>query len=147
MNSEDAALKETPHIGLGPVVVPSGRIQKKFKWEGELQIESDKGVQRLCNVTLNEASEPRPFGLQLKICLAGTQSLHLRKLHDVSDIYLILPACAAVTQFCKLTSSDEEDTRPFTVLEKHMKRRRLVSSSFKIPTNGPPNNKTSLLTL
>ncbi|THH32342.1 hypothetical protein EUX98_g1848 [Antrodiella citrinella] len=122
---EESAPKETPRGALGPPIVPVARIQKKFKWEGELHVESDADSSRhLCNITLNEASDPRPLGLQLKICLMETQSLRCKRLHDVSDIYLVLRACAAVTQFCKLVPQESGDTPALKLLEDYMKRKR-----------------------
>ena len=79
---------------------------------------------------MNEVSDLRPNGLPLKICLADVSSIRLKKLLDVSDLYIVLPACAAVTQFCKLGPTGADDADAFKQLKEYMQRKRLVSMMY-----------------
>ncbi|KAH8100518.1 hypothetical protein BXZ70DRAFT_937606 [Cristinia sonorae] len=118
--------KEIPRAALGPLALP--RIQRKWKWEGELHVQSDKDQSRmLCKVALNEASDPRKCGLPFKLCIGEQKSILLRKMHDISDLMLVLPACAAFTQACKVGPQEAADSDVLKTLEKFMRKKRMFT--------------------
>ncbi|TCD70074.1 hypothetical protein EIP91_005056 [Steccherinum ochraceum] len=123
---EDAVPKEPPRP-TKPAALP--KIQKKWRWDGQLHVQSDKeSTRHLCNITLNEASDPRQYGLQFKICLKADQtSLYFKKMHDVAEIFPVLSACAAVTQHCQLIPKEEADSSIIKTLEAYMKKKRFFT--------------------
>ncbi|KAH9937573.1 uncharacterized protein B0H18DRAFT_1113390 [Fomitopsis serialis] len=104
---------------------PIGRIPKKWKWTGEVFIEVEEGrAQRICNIALSDATEPRPNGLRFSICLDPVDSVRLGKLYEVADIYMILRSCTQVQQFAKLGPGKDSDADAVTALAAHLKTKR-----------------------
>ena len=82
---------------------------------------------KLCKVHLSEPTTPRPTGLRLSICFRSTlPAFTLEKFHDVSDIHLLLRACAPVQQFCKVSHKDTGDESVLKNLAGYMARLRQV---------------------
>ncbi|TFY59615.1 hypothetical protein EVJ58_g5677 [Rhodofomes roseus] len=102
-----------------------GRIPKKWKWTGEVFIEVEEGrAQRLCNMSLWDATDPRPNGLRFSICLNAVDSIRLGKLHEAADIYMILRSCIQVQQFAKLGPGEDSDDDAVVALAAHLRARR-----------------------
>ena len=104
---------------------------KKWDWSGELFMETapkkSAPATRVCNITMLDATTPRPNGLRLSICLSTeTSVLRLEKLHDAADIYTLLRACAPIQQFCKVTHKSAADESALKTLSGYMARRRQV---------------------
>ncbi|KAI0786050.1 hypothetical protein C8Q75DRAFT_721920, partial [Abortiporus biennis] len=102
------------------------RIPKKWKWSGELYLENGANkADRLCRIEMLDSTEARPGGVRLSTCLqSSVESVRLKKLHYISDIYMVLPACAAVQQFCKISHHEDADMKPLQTLEAYMVRKR-----------------------
>lgn len=82
---------------------------------------------KLCNISLSEPTEPRPGGIRLSLCYtAETSTLQLEKLHDVTDVYLLLRACAPIQQYCKVSHKTAEDETTFNTFATYLGRRRQV---------------------
>ncbi|KAI0076249.1 hypothetical protein K474DRAFT_1282466 [Panus rudis PR-1116 ss-1] len=100
------------------------RIPKKWKWSGELfmTVAHDK-TEKMCNIILSEPTEPRPMGLRLNICLDQVKSIQLQKLHVISDLNMVLLACAPVQQFCKITPQETQDADGLRTLDEYLRKR------------------------
>ena len=71
-------------------------MSTKWKWSGELYTQNEDKASRICNVMLTDATEPRPRGLRINLCLTSSDSIRFKKLHDVSDLSILLQASEAV---------------------------------------------------
>lgn len=81
----------------------------------------------LCNICMTEPTTPRPNGLRFSICYNSALSrLHLERFHNISDVHLLLRACAPIQQFCKVSHKDAGDASAFETLTTYMTRRRQV---------------------
>jgi hypothetical protein len=96
-----------------------------------METASDKSAPaaRICSITLSEPTDPRSKGLRLSICLNAQSSiLRLEKFHDSIDVYMLLRACASVSQFCKVSHKDAAvDGSNLRTLIAYMTRRSQVS--------------------
>ncbi|KAJ3541216.1 hypothetical protein NM688_g6118 [Phlebia brevispora] len=108
---------------------PIERIQKQWKWNAELYIDKGGGVaDRICNISLTDATNPRPEGLRLSILYkTETSILRFEKFHSVSDVSILFRACAPIQQFCKLTYQDAGDAEALEILARYMTRKRLFT--------------------
>ncbi|EKM60867.1 uncharacterized protein PHACADRAFT_204012 [Phanerochaete carnosa HHB-10118-sp] len=109
--------------------LPQTRIPKKWQWGGELYMETARNraipAARLCNISLSEPTEPRPGGIRLNLCCtAEISTLRLEKLHDITDVYLLLRACAPIQQHCKVSHRAIEDEATFNAFATYLSRRR-----------------------
>ncbi|OBZ79786.1 hypothetical protein A0H81_00527 [Grifola frondosa] len=73
--------------------------------------------------TVRDPTDPRPHGLQFKICLSSADSIRLAAFHETADLPLFLGACAPVQQFAKLAPEEDQDTDAFNQIAIHMKQR------------------------
>lgn len=111
-----------PPVAAKPPVL--GRIPKKWKWTGEVFVEVEAGkAQRLCNVTMSDATDPRPNGLRFSICLT-TDSIRLQKIYGVADFYMVMQACSPVQQFAKVGPQDDGDAEALKAFTSYLRRRR-----------------------
>ncbi|KII93643.1 hypothetical protein PLICRDRAFT_35872 [Plicaturopsis crispa FD-325 SS-3] len=112
---------------LKPAALP--RIPKKWKWNGELfiNVANDK-AEKLCDVTIVDVTEPPQLGIRFNVLFIDLGLIRLSKLHDVSDLEMVLAACDNVAQMGKLISQDpEKDGHALTSLANYMRKRRLVT--------------------
>lgn len=110
-------------------------LTKKWSWHGELYIEaSPDRADRLCTIQLSEPTDARPMGLRLDVLYTPEVSvLRLKKFHEMSDLYLMLRACAPVQQCCKVAHATEADFAGVATLSGWMTRNsqvRFVLSCF-----------------
>ncbi|KAI0094587.1 hypothetical protein BDY19DRAFT_913567 [Irpex rosettiformis] len=112
-----AVAKKVPVFNLG--------FTKKWGWHGELYIEAGPDrADRLCNVSLSELTDARPMGLRLDILYTSDVSvLRLKKFHEMTDLYMLLRACAPVQQCCKVSHAAEGDFETITTLSAWMTRK------------------------
>lgn len=75
---------------------------------------------------MSEPSEPLPSGLRLSVCLTSVDSIRLKKLHYVSDLFLVLRACARAQQFAKVTPREETDSDALNSVATYLRTRRMV---------------------
>ncbi|THH02520.1 hypothetical protein EW026_g379 [Hermanssonia centrifuga] len=134
--------EDTPNrpARIAPNKPPLDIIPKNWKWAGEAYTSSKPGgkTDRLCNVSLSEPTNPRPNGLRLSICYNTEDSiLQLQKLHDVSDLFLILRACAFTQQFCKFGPLDVSDVKPIGIFSSYMARMRQFTYA-RVHLDGDP---------
>ncbi|CCM02177.1 uncharacterized protein FIBRA_04256 [Fibroporia radiculosa] len=105
-----------------------GRIPKKWRWSGELFIDIDNGKgQRLCNIALYDATDPRPNGLRFSVCFVSVDSIRLGRMHNVPELYLLLNSSTPVQQFAKLGHQEEEDADALRTLASYMRRQRMFT--------------------
>ena len=106
------------------------RIPKKWKWSGELFVSTSAAkAERLCDVTIQDPTEHKPDGLRFSLFFQNTDSMRLNKLHDNTDLNMILPSFGAVHQFARLVPREAKDKNALDVLSKYMSSRKKVRSS------------------
>jgi hypothetical protein len=107
-------------------------IPRKFKWTGELRINTGKDhKERVCNVTLSDASEGSPERLRLAICFNSSISfLLLEKLLPLEDLQCLQPALTPVPETAKIGPENEADAQALNTLFLYMSSRKLVCPLF-----------------
>lgn len=107
----------------------SRRIPKKWKWAGELFINTTPGSgQKLCNVVLSDTTEPPQNGLRLSFLCASMDSIRFKKLLATSELDAVLPACNRLQQLAKLGPESGGDETAFNTLLAFMDRQRKVEN-------------------
>lgn len=103
-------------------------IPRKFKWSGELRINTEKGYkERLCNVTLSEATEGSAARLRFSICFGPSVSLLLlEKLFSLGELQSLRPALAPVAEIAKLGADTPADEKLLTPLFVYMSTLKLA---------------------
>ena len=109
----------------------SGRnthFSRKYKWNGELCINTEKGhKERVCNVSLSESSDGSPDRLRFSICFnSSVSSLLLEKLFSLAELQCLRPALTPVAEVAKLGPESEADMQPLNTLFIHMSSRKLA---------------------
>ena len=103
-------------------------VPKKWTWQGELYMEvgADR-ADRICNVSLSDPTDARPMGLRLDILYTSEVSvLRLKKFYEMTDLYMILQACAPLQQCCKVSYAAQGDFDAMTTLGGWMARKNQV---------------------
>ncbi len=88
---------------------------------------SGNKADRICEIALDELTDPRPEGIRLSVCTSTVDSLRFKKLYDLPDIHLALPACGAAQQFCRVSPKADRDSSPLGTLRLYMQKRQLVT--------------------
>ena len=106
----------------------STHIPRKYKWNGELCINTEKGQkERVCNVSLSDSSEGSTDRLRFAICFnSSVSSLLLEKLFSLAELQCLRPALTHVAEVAKLGPESEADTQPLNALFIHMSSRKLA---------------------
>jgi hypothetical protein len=110
-------------------------IPRKFKWSGELRmnIERDK-KERLCNVTLSDASDGSPTRLRFSICFGSSVSfLLLEKLFCMAELQSLRTALTPVAEVARLGPENQADEPPFKALFLYMSSRKLACPPTPLP--------------
>lgn len=112
-------------------ILKNTHIPRKYKWNGELCINTEKGhKERVCNISLSEASEGSRDHLHFSICFnSSVNVLLLEKLFSLAELQCLRPALKPVAEVAKLGPEGEADTQPLGSLFLHMSSRKLVSCS------------------
>ncbi|KAI0639158.1 hypothetical protein C8Q77DRAFT_1079774 [Trametes polyzona] len=106
---------------------PLPRIPKKWKWSGEMFMDvSHDRAERVCDITLHDATEPLPNGLRFSICLKG-DSVRLSAFHDIASLPLFLDACARVQQFARVAPQEPKDANAVKQIAIYMLKRSFFS--------------------
>jgi hypothetical protein len=84
---------------------------------------------RLCNVTLSDATEHPAEGLRLSVIFSSMNSIGFSRLHDISDLDMVLRACKPVHQLAKLGPQDGSDADALKTLVRYMDKRQQVCIS------------------
>ncbi|TBU35002.1 hypothetical protein BD311DRAFT_649012 [Dichomitus squalens] len=99
------------------------RIQKKWKWTGDLFMDVSRNrAERVCEVLISEATDPQPNGLRFSICLSG-ENIRLSAFHELSCLHTFLLASTRVQQFAKLGSASDKDADALLQLGIFMQKR------------------------
>lgn len=93
-----------------------------------VNVAADK-ADRLCEVTIQEPTENKADGMQFSFFFQSNSSVRLKKLHDITDLGLILPSCNTVQQFAQLVSKEDKDKEALETLTKYMFLRKKVGDS------------------
>jgi hypothetical protein len=103
-------------------------IPRKFKWSGELRINTEKGQkERLCNVTLSDVTDGSTARLRFTICFGPSVSLLLlEKLFSLAELQSLRPALAPVTETARLGPDTSADEKLLTPLFLYMSSRKLA---------------------
>ncbi|KAI0271558.1 hypothetical protein BC834DRAFT_860173 [Gloeopeniophorella convolvens] len=106
-------------------------IPKKFKWSGELYINTTKGQgERICNVLLSDSTDGPPERLRFSICYnASVSLLRLEKLFTLVELDSLRPALLSPSEIAKLGPESDTDAQPLATLYSYMTSRKLVSCS------------------
>lgn len=106
-------------------------IPRKFKWSGELRINTEKDhKERLCNVTLSDVTDGSAARLRFSICFTPSVSfLLLEKLFSLGELQWLQPALTPVAEIAKLGPDTPADEKLLSPLFLHMSSRKLVSCS------------------
>jgi hypothetical protein len=107
-------------------------IPRKFKWTGELRINTEKDhKERVCNVMFSDASEGSPERLRFSICFNPSISfLLLEKLLPLEDLQCLQPALTPVAETAKIGPENEADVQALSTLFIYMSSRKLVCPLF-----------------
>lgn len=99
------------------------RIPKKWKWTGDLFIDTGDHAERVCSVILSDATDPtQTTGLRLSFIFSSLDSIRFDKLLNVPDLDCILPASGPVQQLARISAESSKDDTSInnlaTVMEK-----------------------------
>ena len=110
------------------IVCRKTSIPRKFKWSGELRINTEKGQkERLCNVILSDVTDGSTARLRFTICFGPSVSLLLlEKLFSLGELQSLRPALAPVTEVAKLGPDTPADEKLLTPLFLYMTSRKLA---------------------
>jgi hypothetical protein len=103
-------------------------IPRKFKWSGELRINTEKDhKERLCNVTLSDVTDGSAARLRFSICFTPSVSfLLLEKLFSLGELQCLRPALTPVAEIAKLGPDSPADEKLLSPLFLHMSSRKLA---------------------
>jgi hypothetical protein len=112
------------------------RIAKKWKWTGELFIDIDQDKsERLCEIILTDATDYFLEGLRLHILLEPLDSIRFGKLHDISELGVILPACKPSEQVARLGPQNEKDAPALKCLASYLESKQQVRNHLFVAIN------------
>lgn len=101
-------------------------------------------AERLCEITITEASEHVPDGFRLNLLFMDQDSLRLTKRYKQAEFDQILRALRRVDQFAKISEQNNENKNAFQDLVKYLEKERLVSPfiflTFYILTAANPDD-------
>jgi len=86
---------------------------------------SEKDAERLCEVTIQDHTSARG-GMKLDLFLQKSDSIRLKKFHDLSDLDLLLPSFQSVAQFASLIPCGEKDEEAFGMMQKYLLHKEKV---------------------
>lgn len=58
--------------------------------------------------------------MKLDLFLQKSDSIRLKKFHDLSDLDLLLPSFQSVAQFASLVPREEKDKEAFTTMQEYL---------------------------
>ena len=90
---------------------------------------SEKDAEKLCEVTIQDHSHARS-PMKLDLFLQKSDSIRLRKFHDLADLDLLLPSFQYIAQFASLVPCEEKDKEAFTTMQKYLSSKGKVCVSL-----------------
>ncbi|KAJ7630621.1 hypothetical protein FB45DRAFT_916103 [Roridomyces roridus] len=125
-------------------------IQKKWRWTGQLLMDSGKGKEpeQPCNVVLEELSPANFTGLRIDDVMSSMDSIHLLSFHDLVDMSQFLKTCLPVehekdrpildSHIARLgPSSAAKDAAAFKILARYMTKKNQISLVPVFENDGP----------
>jgi len=90
------------------------------KWSGTLFNNiSETDAERLCEVTIQDHT-PARGGMKLDLFLQKSDSIRLKKFHDLTDLDLLLPSFQHIAQFASLIPCGEKDKEAFATMQEYL---------------------------
>jgi hypothetical protein len=126
-----ANLKLSQLSKYGPFVCPLVTVltvyqRQDTKWSGTLfNSVSEKDAEKLCEVTVQDHT-PARGGMKLDLFLQKSDSIRLKKFHDLADLDLLLPSFQHIAQFASLVPCEEKDEEAFGVMKKYLSHKEKV---------------------
>ena len=100
--------------------------RRDTKWSGTLfNSVSEKDAEKLCEVTIQDHT-PARGGMKLDLFLQKSDSIRLKKFHDLRDLDLLLPSFQQIAQFASLVPCEEKDEEAFGVMQKYLSHKEKV---------------------
>lgn len=100
--------------------------RRDTKWSGTLfNSVSEKDAEKLCEVTIQDHT-PARGGMKLDLFLQKSDSIRLKKFHDLADLDLLLPSFQHIAQFASLVPCEERDEEAFGVMQKYLSHKEKV---------------------
>ena len=93
---------------------------RETKWSGTLfNSVSETDAEKLCEVTIQDHT-PARGAMKLDLFLQKSNSIRLKKLHDLTDLDLLLPSFQHIAQFASLVPCGEKDKEAFAVVQEYL---------------------------
>lgn len=90
------------------------------KWSGTLfNSVSETDAEKLCEVTIQDHT-PARGGMKLDLFLQKSDSIRLKKFHDLTDLDLLLPSFQHIAQFASLVPCGENDREAFAIMREYL---------------------------
>lgn len=94
--------------------------RRDTNWSGTLfNSISEVDAEKLCDVTIQDHTAARG-NMKLELFLQKSDSIRLRKFHDLTDLDLLLPSFNQVTQLASLVPSEEKDKEAFAAMREYL---------------------------
>ena len=99
------------------------------KWSGTLfNSVSERDAEKVCEVTIQDYT-PARGGLKLDLFLQKSDSIRLKKFHDLTDLDLLLPSFQHIAQFASLVPREENDKEAFAAMQEYLLLKEKVRAS------------------
>ena len=116
-------------ICLSTLVSRHCRIQKKWKWSGQIFIDASRDkAEHVCDISLTDVTEPLANGLRFSIC-TPEGAIRFSSFHQLHAFPMFLQACSPTQQFAKVEPKEDKDVEPLKQLTVFMNKRALVKIS------------------
>lgn len=100
--------------------------RRDTKWSGTLfNSVSEVDAEKLCDVTIQDHRAARG-GMKLDLFLQKSNSIRLKKFHDLTDLDLFLPSFSQITQFASIVPFGENDKEAFATMQEYLLRKEKV---------------------
>jgi hypothetical protein len=94
--------------------------RRDAKWSGTLfNSVSGTDAEKICEITIQDHT-PARGGLKLDLFLQKTNSIRLKKFHDLTDLDLLLPSFQHIAQFASLVPCGEKDKERFAIMQEYL---------------------------
>lgn len=103
-------------------------LRRDTKWSGALfNSVSEVDAEKLCDVTIQDHTAARG-GMKLELFLQKSDSIRLKKFHDLTDLDLLLPAFGQITQFASMVPREEKDKETFATMQEYLALKEKVGA-------------------
>jgi hypothetical protein len=94
--------------------------RRDTKWSGILfGSVSEVDAEKICEVTIQDHTVARG-SMKLDLFLQKSDSIRLKKLHDLTDLDFLLPSFAQITQFASLVPHEAKDEEAFAIMREYL---------------------------